>query len=43
MESNWSSEENGYILEKEISEVKQREFERGVTLIGPHRTIFNFL
>ncbi|WP_332650745.1 DNA replication/repair protein RecF [Lysinibacillus sp. 54212] len=34
---NWSVDEMATFLEQKLSEIKQREIERGVTLIGPHR------
>ena len=43
MEANWTAEEMAKYLEKKLAEVKQREIERGVTLIGPHRDDLQFM
>lgn len=43
MEASWTAEEMADFLTKKLEEVKQREIERGVTLIGPHRDDLQFL
>lgn len=43
MDASWTAEEMANYLEKKLAEVKQRELERGVTLIGPHRDDLQFL
>ena len=43
MDASWTAEEMARYLEKKLAEVKQRELERGVTLIGPHRDDLQFL
>ncbi|MER2192570.1 MAG: DNA replication/repair protein RecF [Solibacillus sp.] len=43
MEANWSSEEMAAYLAKKLEEVKKRELDRGVTLVGPHRDDLQFL
>ena len=43
METEWSAEEMTAHLEKKLAEAKQREIERGVTLVGPHRDDLQFL
>lgn len=42
MEANWSAQQMMEYLTKKLEEVKQREIERGVTLIGPHRDDLQF-
>lgn len=42
LDPNWSSDEMAEFLKKKLSEVKQKEIERGVTLIGPHRDDLQF-
>ncbi len=42
MEAEWTAEEMTAYLEKKLAEVKQREIERGVTLVGPHRDDLQF-
>lgn len=43
MEANWTEEEMATYLGKKIAEVKRKEIERGVTLVGPHRDDLQFL
>lgn len=43
IEDSWTNEEMGTYLAKKIAEVKQKEIERGVTLIGPHRDDLQFI
>lgn len=43
MDSNWTAEEMALYLGEKLSEVKQRELERGITLVGPHRDDLQFL
>lgn len=43
MDPNWSAEEMALYLGEKLSEVKQRELERGITLVGPHRDDLQFL
>lgn len=43
MEANWSLEQMSNHLEQKLREAKQRELERGVTLVGPHRDDLQFL
>ncbi len=42
MESSWTAGEMAAHLEKKIAEAKQREIDRGVTLVGPHRDDLQF-
>lgn len=42
MEASWTVGEMADYLTKKLEEVKQREIERGVTLIGPHRDDLQF-
>ncbi|MEG0472922.1 MAG: DNA replication and repair protein RecF, partial [Solibacillus sp.] len=42
MEASWTAEEMAKYLEKKLVEVKQREIDRGVTLVGPHRDDLQF-
>lgn len=42
MESDWTIEELSNYLEKKLAEIKQRELDRGVTLLGPHRDDLQF-
>ncbi|MEG0385455.1 DNA replication/repair protein RecF [Solibacillus cecembensis] len=42
MEASWTAEEMAKYLEKKLAEVKQREIDRGVTLVGPHRDDLQF-
>jgi len=43
IDGNWTSEEMGTYLARKIAAVKQKEIERGVTLIGPHRDDLQFI
>lgn len=43
MKADWSIEQMTNYLEQKLHEVKNRELERGVTLIGPHRDDLQFL
>jgi len=43
MESDWPIEKMTNHLEQKLMEAKQRELERGVTLVGPHRDDLQFL
>ena len=43
MQAEWTFEEMSDYLEKKIIEVKSREIDRGVSLIGPHRDDLQFL
>lgn len=43
LEADWSIEEMSNFLEKKLKDIKQRELERGVTLIGPHRDDLQFM
>ncbi|KGR91842.1 recombinase RecF [Ureibacillus massiliensis 4400831 = CIP 108448 = CCUG 49529] len=43
LDSNWTQDEMTTYLQKKLSEVKQKELERGVTLVGPHRDDLQFL
>ena len=42
MEASWTADEMIKYLAQKLEEVKQREIERGVTLIGPHRDDLQF-
>ena len=42
MEPSWTAEEMMDYLTKKLNEIKQREIDRGVTLIGPHRDDLQF-
>ena len=42
MEASWTVEEMTNYMTQKLHEVKQREIERGVTLIGPHRDDLQF-
>ena len=42
LESSWSQEEMVTYLKKKLDEVKLREIERGVSLVGPHRDDLQF-
>lgn len=39
---SWTANEMATYLQKKLDEVKQREIERGVTLVGPHRDDLQF-
>nr|WP_106782070.1 DNA replication/repair protein RecF [Lysinibacillus timonensis] len=43
MNADWTFEEMTTYLEKKLAEVKQKELDRGVTLVGPHRDDLQFL
>lgn len=43
MDANWTVEEMATYLEKKLEEVKRKEIDRGITLIGPHRDDLQFL
>ena len=43
IEKNCTSSEMEQLLQKKLLDVKDREFERGVTLVGPHRDDLQFL
>lgn len=43
MKASWSKEEMAAYLAEKLAEVKKRELERGVTLVGPHRDDLQFL
>jgi len=43
MDASWSAEQMRDYLKQKLDEMKQREIERGVTLIGPHRDDLQFL
>ena len=43
IDKNFTSSEMEQLLHKKLLEVKDREFERGVTLVGPHRDDLQFL
>lgn len=43
LEANWSLEKMANHLEQKLNEAQQREIERGVTLVGPHRDDLQFL
>ena len=43
LDPDWSTEEMVTYLEQKLAEVKKRELERGVTLVGPHRDDLQFL
>ncbi|HWL24745.1 MAG TPA: DNA replication/repair protein RecF [Ureibacillus sp.] len=42
LDPNWTPDEMATYLKKKLFEVKQKEIERGVTLIGPHRDDLHF-
>ena len=42
MEASWTVEEMTNYLTQKLEEIKQREIERGITLIGPHRDDLQF-
>lgn len=42
MDANWTVEEMALYLDEKLSEVKQKELERGTTLVGPHRDDLQF-
>lgn len=42
MEASWTVEEMTNYMTQKLQEMKQREIERGVTLIGPHRDDLQF-
>lgn len=42
MNPEWNAEEMATYLEKKLFEIKQKELDRGVTLIGPHRDDLQF-
>lgn len=42
MEASWSTEKMSEYLAVKLEEVKQREIDRGITLIGPHRDDLQF-
>ncbi|MEK4697991.1 DNA replication/repair protein RecF [Solibacillus sp. FSL R7-0668] len=43
MDASWSAGQMHDYLKQKLDEMKQREIERGVTLIGPHRDDLQFL
>ncbi|MDM5331730.1 DNA replication/repair protein RecF [Ureibacillus composti] len=43
LDAKWTADEMATYLEKKLAEVKQKELERGITLIGPHRDDLQFL
>lgn len=43
IKKEWTAEEMATYLEEKIAELKQREIERGITLVGPHRDDLQFL
>ncbi len=43
LSADWTEQEMATYLEQKLAEVKKRELERGVTLIGPHRDDLQFL
>lgn len=42
LKPEWTSEEMASFLEQKLAEVRKRELERGLTLVGPHRDELQF-